>query len=63
MQAEFWLVNLKARDHVTDLGGNRRMWTWIVKIQDGAAWTGLMWLRTGTSGGLFYSNNKTNEMH
>jgi len=63
MQAQFWLVNLKARDCVTDLEGNRRMWKWIVKIQNCAAWTGLIWLRIGTSGGLFYSYNKTNEMH
>jgi hypothetical protein len=37
------------------LGRSRRKWVNSVKIdlrQDGMVWTGLIWLRIGTSGGL-----------
>jgi hypothetical protein len=38
------------------LGRPRRRWRiilkWIFKKWDGAAWTGLIWLRIGTGGGL-----------
>jgi hypothetical protein len=38
------------------LGRPRRRWRiilkWILKKWDGEAWTGLIWLRIGTGGGL-----------
>jgi hypothetical protein len=32
--------------------GGRMILRWILEKQDGVVWTGLMWLRIGTSGGL-----------
>jgi hypothetical protein len=47
------LENLKGRDHSEDLGVDRRI---ILKLilgkQDGEFWTGFIWLRIETSGGL-----------
>jgi hypothetical protein len=38
------------------LGRPRRRWVdnikWILQRQDGVVWTGLVWLRIATSGGL-----------
>jgi hypothetical protein len=38
------------------LGRLRRRWRiilrWILEREDGVVWTGLIWLRIGTSGGL-----------
>jgi hypothetical protein len=33
--------------------GRRRLW-WVdnIKVENGVAWAGLMWLRIGTDGGL-----------
>jgi hypothetical protein len=48
-----WWVNLRTRDHLEDLGVD----DWIVlkmifKKWDGGPWTGLIWQRMGTVGGL-----------
>jgi hypothetical protein len=49
----FWWRVLKEGDHLEDLGIDRRMiLKWIFKKWDGGAWTGLIWLRIGTVGGL-----------
>jgi hypothetical protein len=48
----FWWEDLRERDHVKDLGVDRRiMLKCIFKKWDGEAWTGLIWLRIGTSNG------------
>jgi hypothetical protein len=45
--------NLKGRDHLEDLGVEGKIiLEWILKRQRGMVWTGLIWLRTGGSGGL-----------
>jgi hypothetical protein len=39
------------RDHLEDSGVDEIILKWIFKKWDGA-WNGLIWLRTGTGGGL-----------
>jgi hypothetical protein len=40
------------RDHYEDLDvGGRIILKWILERQDEMVWTGLIWLRIGTSGG------------
>jgi hypothetical protein len=48
----FWWGNLRKRDHFegADLDG-RVILRWIFRKLDRGAWTGLIWLRTGTGGG------------
>ena len=43
---------LKERDYMGDFDIDGRILNWIDKKQDGSVWTGLLWLRIGTGGGL-----------
>jgi hypothetical protein len=44
--------NLREGDHLEDLGVNGRIYEIGSSRSGMAAWTGLMWLRIGTGGGL-----------
>jgi len=45
--------NLRERDHLGDPGADVRIiLKWIFKKWDRRVWTGLIWLRIGTGGGL-----------
>jgi len=47
-----WWGDLKGRDHLEDLGVDKRLITkWIFKKWDGEARTGLISFRIGTGGG------------
>jgi len=50
----FWWGYLKDRDHLEDPNVNRRIiLRWVFRKWDrGEAWTGLIWLTTGTQGRL-----------
>jgi hypothetical protein len=49
----FWWGDLRERDQLENLGTNGRIiLKWISSNWDGEAWTGLIWLRIGTDGGL-----------
>jgi hypothetical protein len=53
MHTEFWWEHPKEKDHVEGTGVYRRiMLKWILKKSVATAWTGLIWLRIRTSGGL-----------
>jgi hypothetical protein len=43
---------VKERGTLGDLGANGIILKWILKIQDGKAWTGFIWLRIGRSRGV-----------
>jgi hypothetical protein len=50
---DFWWKGHKERHNYGDQEeGGRIILKWILETKDGAAWTGHMWLRTGTFGGL-----------
>jgi hypothetical protein len=52
VHAGFWWRDLRGGDHLEDTGDEGRLiLEWILKKWDGA-WTGLIWLRIGTGGGL-----------
>jgi hypothetical protein len=45
---------LKERDHMKDTGVDAKIiLKWILKAYDGRGWSGLIWLRIGTIGGVF----------
>jgi len=47
------LENLKGRDHLRDrIINGRKIINWILKKQRVKMWTGFIWLRTRTNGGL-----------
>jgi hypothetical protein len=46
--------NLRERDHLEHPGDGSIILKWIFRTWDGGAWTGLIWLRTRTRGGLLY---------
>jgi hypothetical protein len=49
MHVEIWSENLQGKGHLGDLGVNRRIvLTLMLKKQGRRAWTGLIWLRSGT---------------
>ena len=47
----FRLGNKKERNHLEDLGADRRILRWIFRKWDVGVGTGLIWLRIGTGGG------------
>jgi hypothetical protein len=53
MNTEFWSENVKIRDHSDDLGVyGKIILEWILGEGCGKLWTGCIWVRLGTSGGL-----------
>jgi hypothetical protein len=49
----FWWGDLREGDHLVDRGVDGSIiLEGIFKKWDGGAWTGLIWLRIGTGGGL-----------
>jgi hypothetical protein len=53
MHIEFWWESQKERDHQE----HQYVGRWIIlksilEREDGVGWSGLIWLKTGTSGGL-----------
>jgi hypothetical protein len=53
MDTVFWFEILKGRDHLEDLGIDGRIIVERILWKfGGKVWTGFIWLRLGTSGGL-----------
>jgi hypothetical protein len=51
MYTKFWSGNLKGRDYAKDLCGDGVIiLNWISKKECDKLWTGLIWLRIGSSG-------------
>jgi len=52
MHTEFSWGNMRERVHLEDPGVDERIiLRWIFKKWDGGAWTGLIWLMSGSGGG------------
>ena len=48
-----WVGKPEGKNHLEDPGIDWRIiLKWILKLLEGCAWTGLIWLRLGTGGGL-----------
>jgi hypothetical protein len=64
MYIKFWSENLKGSDHSEDLGVDGKIiLEWILGKLGGKMWTGCIWLRIGTSGGMFgYGNEPSSYM-
>jgi len=53
MHTIFWLENLRGRDHLKNLGVDAKTISeWILGKYANNMWTGGIWLRIGTSGGI-----------
>jgi hypothetical protein len=53
MQMGYWWGRQKERDQKEEqYVGGWIILRWILEIQDGVVWTGLVWLRIGISGEL-----------
>jgi hypothetical protein len=53
MHTAYWRESQKERDHEKDQEvGGWKILKWILERWDEMVWTGSIWLRIGTSGGL-----------
>jgi hypothetical protein len=53
MRNGFWWESQKEKHHQRNLDiGGRIILKQILEIRDGVVWTGFIWLRIGTTGGL-----------
>jgi hypothetical protein len=53
VHAEFWWGTPRERDHLEDPDVDGRIiLRWSFRKWGGEAWTGLIWLRIGTGGGI-----------
>jgi len=50
MYKKYWSENLKGRDQSEDPSTEGRILQYILGKQSGKVWTGLIWLKIGTSG-------------
>jgi hypothetical protein len=55
MHTEFWLRYLKGIDHSQNLSVDGRIILKLILKKQDEKWTGLIWLRIGTSGGLLWT--------
>jgi hypothetical protein len=52
MEETFWFEYLKGRDHSEGLRVGGRILEWVLGKYGGKMWTGCIWLRIETNGGL-----------